>query len=537
MSEKRTLVKRGIFTITALLTLAGQAMAYSSSYSARPGAVFDFQSLLTLIQSQHVNSVDQLVTVLPESYKKNFTLMFQSKSIQAASPEFPRVISFGDYGNLDPALGGKNNDHLYLAFETNPQSPTGNTLEVIEWMPQTKSYQFHQIDFPMTPTSVTTNPTSCTACHGTPLRPNWSAYPRWDGAVGNHNGLTGSFNVDPFAATQEQAHALFNKLQANDDRLKPLNFDEFFTQTFEYPNSFLSDKIDSQLKARDVELIREQPSFRQFKYALAGAFMECSNFSDFFSPSVLKSLQQGVFDNLGNVPRTSDDVMTADALTFDQLLKMTAPLVERDGVHFGELYPGELYTTTWLRFLFEGTRQATFFRNLLGNPMNKTSLDSSWTYDFVGFTSRVTGLSQSFLDKMNSSNEIVPDDPTMELSINLALQSDSGGPITIEETSGRSCQKLAALSQKATAHYAPPRVLTQIPSRTQPAGLFKKYCSLCHTSGAHILPLDDQDALQLYRTKAGKSIAERLFNQEMPPADAPAYPTDTERAQMVDWVK
>jgi hypothetical protein len=517
----------------SVLTLFGSHAALAANHKARKpadtaysGKSFNFQSLMALTTPQ-MTSMEQLIPLLPENYKKYFSLMFQSGSVQNASPLHPRVISYGSYGGLatDPDQAAL--DQLYLAFQTDPNGQYANTLEVIEWVPKSKNFDFYQIDFPITAASVTKNPQSCTVCHGTPLRPNWSSYPRWDGSFGNNNALSGKFN-DP-EATREQAQTLITQLKTASSKLKAFDFDAYFTQEIEYPNAYLSDKISSELKQRDVVQLRAWSDYSKLKYALAGAFLECKNFEQFFSPSLTAILKQGVIANLKNVPKTSEELTSTSNLNFDQLLKMTLPLIERDH-HLSNLYINEVYITTWLRLIFEGSNQSEFLLNLLGNPMKTLPTDPAWTYDFVGFASRVTALRDQVLSDAASD---FPD--SMELYPNLVTASEDSSSITVDDGAQDSCNKLSSLSKKATARYVPKRKLTAIlvakPFAT--SGLFNNYCSNCHGSGPLALPLDDLDRLKAYRTKKGENISERLSRKEMPVQGAP-QPSPAELKLMID---
>jgi hypothetical protein len=453
----RTVSKNSVIVLAALLL---STSVYSDAHKKRAPAdvpadavnqvkAFDFQSLMALTTPQ-MTSVDQLVQLLPDNYKKYFTLMLQSGSAQAASIQFPRVISYGSYGGelTDPDQAQV--DRLYIAFQTDKAGQNANALEVIEWVPQSKSFQFYQIDFPIKPTSVTKNPDSCKVCHGNPSRPNWSSYPRWDGALGNNNGLTGKYDAPQ--ASLGQAHSLVADLQNKSPRLKALDFSQFFSQELETPDIYLTDKISAELQLRDSALLRSMPDYPQLKYALAGGFLECNNFDKFFSPALVDILKHGVFDNLKNVPSNGPDngtaPATAESLSFDQLLKMTVPFIERNG-HLGSYYINDAYVTTWFRFIFEGTGQQEFLRNILGNPMKKPASDPSWTYDFVGFTSGITGLRDQFLSDAKAD---FPE--SIWLFPNMVAVAPDGTQIE-DDASNDSCAALASLSVKATAHYTP----------------------------------------------------------------------------------
>ena len=72
------------------------------------GKAFDFQALLGIIHDNSVSTLDQLIPLLPDNYKKYFVLMASSGSLQSASPTSPRVITFGNYQHLEAIYPGEN---------------------------------------------------------------------------------------------------------------------------------------------------------------------------------------------------------------------------------------------------------------------------------------------------------------------------------------------------------------------------------------------------------------------------------------------
>jgi cytochrome c5 len=534
-------------TVTPYKTLPG----YGSGPNIPDGsAPFTFKSLMDLIQSNQVNSVDQLLPLLPQSYRSSFALMFQSGSLQTATATSPRVIAYGNTLPVESIFHGKNTDRLYLAFQTDTGIATKlpNSLEVIEWIPEKKAYQFYQLDFPLASTKVEVNPAKCSECHGTPLRPNWTAYPRWDGALGNHNALSGNFNDNSYL-TQDQVNAAVEPLKKNNDRLKSFDLSAFeILNKIELPNANMSGKIGAQLQVRNVEVIRNSPDYNQFKYAFAGAFMGCVNYSDFFDARTQDALQAGVYAHLANVPKTLDS--TQEDLNFAKLWQMTGALVQNSGTHFGG-YSKEVAITTWMRFLLEGRGNdgALLLKDILGTPPFASPAVSAWSYDFVGFGDRITGLGEQFLE--NASGDFPEFDGLFMTHIqeenwDLKQYSNSEAMRTENGPAAPVCQQLASKSRAAMTGYTVPTSPTTpdesaklIPVAEADASpvlsKFKQYCTTCHgTNGDIVLPLGDLDKLKAYRTSAGRSIEQRLLGKEMPPPTYAVQPSDDERKAMID---
>jgi cytochrome c5 len=524
------LLSLAFISLFSLTGIQAHAQDYDGSPAPTPTtSSFGFSDLLSIIQTKNITSIDDLIPALPASYRKYFVTMVKSGSLQYASPESPRIISYGNYSTDD---GNRNEDHLYIGFQTDKVKRTGvpnlpNALEVIEWKPAQKIYQFYQIDFAQNTKPTVTTPTTCLSCHGNPGRPNWSAYPRWDGAIGNGNGLDGVFVRDLPSTDPSVSHALMDGLQAANTRLAAMDFSEYFTADLEYPNAYLSSKVSDQLTTRNIELFRSNPNYKKLKYALAGAMMECSNFDDFFGSDTLKAMREGVFANLKNTPKTSFTANSADDLNFLALFKMTSELIQRNGVHFGQQYADDGYITTWLRFLFEGQGQADLLRNILGNPPVSGPNDSAWTYDYVGFAEDIISLSSTFL---NVAEEDFPEMMTL-ISDN---HTEDGSPLMANSISTDTCTELAALSKKATENLKiQPLVMSNPPATGANLSLFQHYCTTCHASGDHALPLTDLTQLRNYRMTDGNTIADRLKAMEMPMMPA-AQPTTAERESMIN---
>lgn len=139
---------------------------------------FTFEDLRTLIESQNLTRIEDVVERLPEEYRQNYTLMHASRSLQEATPAFPRAILFGK------------NASLILAFGGSPDLVGYDSLEVIQYRDQSHQFEFRRILFHETsagkrPEFSPANPTACLSCHTTRLRPNWERYPDWPGAYGS----------------------------------------------------------------------------------------------------------------------------------------------------------------------------------------------------------------------------------------------------------------------------------------------------------------------------------------------------------------
>lgn len=152
--------------------------------------VFTYDQLVNLIQTQHIQSLEQLLPQLPVAMRSNYTLVHQSRSTQHASYENPRVILFGQNGQLTCAFNGA------------PEQTGFYSLECFQFVPHLRKFDFHEIRFPSAQSSekdvlfsvanknVNGQPT-CLGCHGADPRPHWNGYSTWPGAYGSDDDTLG----------------------------------------------------------------------------------------------------------------------------------------------------------------------------------------------------------------------------------------------------------------------------------------------------------------------------------------------------------
>src|SRR4029077_525000 len=105
------------------------AIAPWPAFSHTPS--FDEQSLLALLQNspatgRPVDTVEELVPLLPEELRSNFTFVYKSRSPfrDSISPDYPRVILF------------TNDARFVLTFTGDTQKPGANLLESISFDPE-----------------------------------------------------------------------------------------------------------------------------------------------------------------------------------------------------------------------------------------------------------------------------------------------------------------------------------------------------------------------------------------------------------------
>jgi hypothetical protein len=298
---------------SSLLTvsgLSGQAFGdCASSQKAQPS----YQNIQTLIHDCNVTSIDQLLPLLPESYKSSFTLMRTSKSLQEASGDYPRAILFGTDAKF------------IITFNGNPNQKGYNNLEVIQWSDQAHSFSFDEIQFSKDARSVPifrANPHECTACHRDPPRPNWQSYDFWEGAYGQAG--------DQIKVGSQEDHAFQSFLKNSRDKgryqfltgkpgLKGPSEAEIEKGTPDptaysvatLPNFRLTFFLDELNYQRIAAQLKDSPNFSQYKYAIYGALYGCDPIDSFLPNSVTAtfpmSYQQVLADTLNKLSAQYND--------------------------------------------------------------------------------------------------------------------------------------------------------------------------------------------------------------------------------------
>jgi hypothetical protein len=141
---------------------------------------YNVQTILERIRKEKPGNLDDFLDghFLPAELWQRFILIYDSRSIQRASFEWPRVVLFSPTARLIVAFNGLKDDPHY------------NSLEMIQFHNETNSFEFQEVEFGGSrrfhiPES---NSSKCLRCHGgdTP-RPNWDSYFLWPGIFGSED--------------------------------------------------------------------------------------------------------------------------------------------------------------------------------------------------------------------------------------------------------------------------------------------------------------------------------------------------------------
>ncbi len=144
---------------------------------------FNYQALEKIIRDNDVRTVDDLLPLIPEEYRRFYLLMYESRSAQAGNtfPSSPRVILYGK------------DSTFMMTFTKDPKAPpavdVADNVETMQWNAVTKKFEFRELVFgegkdPLE-NPIVVNPIKCQACHGKDPRPNWDPYNTWAGSYGS----------------------------------------------------------------------------------------------------------------------------------------------------------------------------------------------------------------------------------------------------------------------------------------------------------------------------------------------------------------
>lgn len=273
-------------SIQGMQLLQTPAGPWPSNYLMHPQPLEDemnFEKLLSLINERRVTSIESLVALLPFQMRdSNYVVMYRSRSLQGATPEAPRILSFTPTARF------------ILSFNGGEANQRGhNTVELIQFRMGEDRFEFRELTFDgRSPPKVSeANPKKCMECHqaaGRPnvdMRPNWEPYNAWPGAIGSANGsVNGTFSFlrynnlaqpqdAPFIEEQKEEGAIaygFTKRAATHPRYQHLE------RLRPHAASELTDRLTVLNLARVMRLIKELPAVYEGNRELLAAMALCN---------------------------------------------------------------------------------------------------------------------------------------------------------------------------------------------------------------------------------------------------------------------
>ena len=125
-----------------------------------------------------VDSISELVPLLPRELRENFTFVYDSRSPfrTGISPEYPRVILF------------TNDARLVLTFIGDERQPGFDLLETMSFDYESAKFELHAYMLPAAERRAwrpSPQEAQCSRCHGADARPIFDSYPLWPGYYGS----------------------------------------------------------------------------------------------------------------------------------------------------------------------------------------------------------------------------------------------------------------------------------------------------------------------------------------------------------------
>jgi hypothetical protein len=155
---------------------------------------FGVDDLRELIREKELTTVEAVIEQLPRDLRENYTLAYDSQSLQGSSHDNPRAILFGRTARF------------VLTFNGDPSQPHYNAIEAMQFREETESFELYSIEFDEGAARFSErNPEVCASCHGTPPHPIWSSYEYGDRETRHWPGIYGSSHDAPALEAEENA--------------------------------------------------------------------------------------------------------------------------------------------------------------------------------------------------------------------------------------------------------------------------------------------------------------------------------------------
>lgn len=160
------------------------SLALQSDFSD-PADSFSFHDFLKLIDNKKLKSIESVLANLPGEFRKNFTLVHTSRSLQESSVQNPRAIIFGQDAGFIMTFNGDKSHRGY------------DNIEMMHWNNDQKEFELRELQFDpenqKMPVLSGPNPLKCMQCHSAAPKPSGyvkpiiSDYPVWRGFYGSQD--------------------------------------------------------------------------------------------------------------------------------------------------------------------------------------------------------------------------------------------------------------------------------------------------------------------------------------------------------------
>jgi hypothetical protein len=277
------------FILRPLLVLLMLAPLFLSTAASadEPFTEARLQELLqkNLTTGLPVDSISELIPLLPRELRENFTLVYDSRSPfrSGISPEYPRVILF------------TNDARLVLTFIGDERQPGFDMLETMSFDYESATFKLHAYLLPAAERRSwrpSAEDARCARCHGADARPIFDSYPLWPGYFGS---VQDTFPHDRIGQKEAKSYAAFAGGAAKtgvykdliypsgspvspylDPRLFHDNTVTLDPKLFPYvPNARLGIALTELNRQRIYRKLAEGPGFAANEKQILGKLLEC----------------------------------------------------------------------------------------------------------------------------------------------------------------------------------------------------------------------------------------------------------------------
>jgi hypothetical protein len=253
--------------LLSLLLLVSQGFANDSQY--------DWNWLNKIIDEKRITTIEDLLPEIPAELRSTYTLMYDSRSLQGATYQSPRVIMNWDHAKK------------IISFNGDPSQRGGGSIEMIQFNEEEAKFEFHRIDFEKdkTPTRDQ-NLKRCQKCHREDLRPNWEHYGQtalaWPGAYAGHDDKVSGEEQAQLKKFVESAksHPRYKYLEKINEMVPPAGEGARLEAS---PNITMTARVSELNYRRVARLVRSTKDYEIYKYAINGA-IGCAHIFDKFFP-------------------------------------------------------------------------------------------------------------------------------------------------------------------------------------------------------------------------------------------------------------
>jgi len=256
---------------------------------------FSYEDLRHLILANHLQSIEAVLPRLPTNLRANYTLLYDSRSLQEASKLSPRVIMFGTTAKLT------------CTFNGDPSQEGYDSLECFQFRDHERKFDFRQIQFPTPKNGLSTvqfsqsgqtvdHSSACTSCHRSDPRPNWDHYSFWPGAYGGQEDKI-SFEQDDFLKFNNvrSHHPRYKWLIQDASPFAPYRSVDGDVEITRRPNFRMSDLFGRLNALRGARLLFERlPEWENWAFVVSA--LHCV-----LTPQQIMTLKHAGFDSSVNL--------------------------------------------------------------------------------------------------------------------------------------------------------------------------------------------------------------------------------------------